>query len=152
VCNVQQVLTNAEEPNIFFVPYEGYGTITMQQDTAVSNYNSLQAEFRHSFSKGLTIQSAYTWSHSLDNSSDYSYQSGVDDSNLNRWYGTSSFNRAQMWITNFVYDLPFFRHSSNAFAREALGGWSVRQRYHQLPGWSSDVHFLRHQRHEQWDR
>jgi TonB dependent receptor len=125
VCNVQQVLINAEEPNIFFVPYEGYGTITMQQDTAVSNYNSLQVEFRHTFSKGLTLQSAYTWSHSLDNSSDYSYQSGIDDSNLYRWYATSGFNRAQIWVTNFVYDLPFFRHSSNAFAREALGGWSL---------------------------
>jgi hypothetical protein len=31
VCNVQQVLINAEEPNIFFVPYQGYSTITMQQ-------------------------------------------------------------------------------------------------------------------------
>jgi hypothetical protein len=125
VCNVQQVLTNAEEPNIFFVPYEGYGTITMQQDTAESNYNSLQVEFRHTFKKGLTMQSAYTWSHSLDNSSDYGYQSYIDDSNLSRWYGTSAFNRTQMWVTNFVYDLPFSRHSSNAFARETLGGWSI---------------------------
>lgn len=125
VCNVQQVLINAEEPSVFFVPYQGYGTITMQQDTAVSNYNSLQVEFRHTFRRGLTMQSAYTWSHSLDNSSDYSYQSGIDDTNLYRWYATSSFNRPQMWVTNFVYDLPFFRHSSNAFAREALGGWSI---------------------------
>jgi hypothetical protein len=125
VCNVQQVLINAEEPNIFFVPYEGYGTITMQQDTAVSNYNSLQVEYRHTFTHGLTMQSAYTWAHSLDNSSDGGYQSGIDDSNLYRWYGTSTFNRTQMWVTNFVYDLPFFRHSSNPYAREILGGWSI---------------------------
>jgi hypothetical protein len=122
---VQQVLINAEEPNIFFVPYEGYGTITMQQDTAISNYNSLQAEFRHTFSHGLTMQSAYTWSHSLDNSSSAGYQSSIDDTNLYRWYATSDFNRTQMWVTNFVYDVPFFRHSSNPFARQVLGGWSI---------------------------
>jgi hypothetical protein len=122
---VQQVLTSAAEPNIFFVPYEGYGTITMQQDTALSNYNSLQVEYRHTFSKGLTMQAAYTWSHSLDNSSDYAFQSAIDDSNLRRWYATSSFNRTQMLVTNFVYDVPFFRHSTNAFARTILGGWSL---------------------------
>ena len=122
VCNVQQVLINAEANNIFFVPYEGYSTITMQQDTAVSNYSSLQVEYRHSFTHGLTMQSAYTWSHSLDNSS--GGQLGVDDSNLHRWYATSDFNRTQMWVTNFVYDMPFFLHSSNPFARQVLGGWS----------------------------
>jgi len=125
LCNVQQVLINAEEPNIFFVFYQGYSTISMQQDTAVSNYNSLQVEYRHTFTKGLTMQSAYTWSHSLDNSSSSFYQTGIDDSNLYRWYAPSDFNRTQMWVTNFVYDLPFFRHSSNAFARETLGGWSI---------------------------
>ena len=124
-CNVQQVLINAAEPNIFFVPYTGYGTITMQEDTASSNYNALQVEFRHSFRKGLTMQSAYTWSHALDNASDYGYQSNIDDTNLNRWYATSSLNRTQMWVTNFVYEMPFFHNSSNAFARQALGGWSL---------------------------
>ncbi len=30
-----------------------------------------------------------------------------------------------MWVTNFVYELPFFHNSPNVFAREALGGWSI---------------------------
>ena len=125
VCDVQQVMTNAAASSIFFVPYQGYGTITMQQDTATSNYNSLQVEYRHTFGRGLTMQSAYTWSHSLDNSSQAGYTSGVDDSNSRRWYATSSFNRTQMLVTNFVYDVPFFRHSTNAYARSILGGWAV---------------------------
>ena len=125
VCDVQQVLMNAAQPSIFFVPYQGYSTITMQEDTASSNYNALQVEFRHSFKKGLTLQSAYTWAHALDNASDAGYQSNIDDSNLRRWYATSSMNRSQMWVTNFVYELPFFHNSPNVFAREALGGWSI---------------------------
>jgi len=125
--NVQNILIYDAEPNVFFRPYQGYTQIAMKQNTAVSSYNSLQATLRHSFSHGLTLQSAYTWSHAIDDStSTYVYNFGaIDDYNLSRWKATGDINRFQILQTNFVYALPMFKNAANAFERQALGGWQV---------------------------
>jgi len=114
-------------PSVFFAPYRGYNTITDKQNTAVSSYNALQASLRHTFSKGLTLQVAYTWSHAIDDSSSTYQQTagGIDDYYLTRWKGTGDINRFQVFQLNYVYALPFFKNSSSAFARGALGGWQV---------------------------
>lgn len=124
-CNVQPLLINNVVSNVFFVPYRGYGVLSMNPLSAVSNYNSLQVSFRRTFSHGLTLQAAYTWSHEIDTSSSDSSVSGVDDSNLSRWRATGDLNRSQMLVMNYVYSLPFFSNSANAFARQTLGGWRI---------------------------
>lgn len=125
-CNAQQVLINQLASNIFFQPYRGYSSIGMKEDTAISNYNSLQATVRHTFGHGLTAQASYTWAHSLDDStSTYSSSANsIDDSNLSRWYATSDLNRAQIFTINYIYTLPFF-NSSHGFLHNALGGWQI---------------------------
>ena len=127
LCDVQQALIHGILPSVIFNPYQGYGTIEDQQDSANSNYNSLQAEFRHTFSKGLTLQAAYTWSHALDDSTTETGDAGlgVDDTNFHRWYASSDNNRGQMLVMNFVYDLPFFRNFGNAAVRNILGRWTI---------------------------
>jgi hypothetical protein len=95
----------------------------MKQNTAVSNYNALQISFRHT-SHGLTLQTAYTWSHAIDDSTS-TYFTTVDDSNFGRWKATSDLNRTHVLQMNFIYALPFFKNSSSAVARQALGGWQV---------------------------
>jgi hypothetical protein len=125
VCDVQQVLMNDQAPSIFFVPYQGYGTIGLKEDAADSNYNALQVEYSHPFGHGLTMQVAYTWSHALDDSTSTYFTTGVDDSNLRRWYATSDINRTHLLTTNFVYNLPFFTKASSAWSRYMLAGWKV---------------------------
>jgi hypothetical protein len=128
LCDVQSTLIYQTKPSLFFVPYRGYTSINMKQNTAHSIYNGLQASLRHTFAHGLTIQAAYTWSHALDNSSS-TYSSGaansVEDQALNRWYATSDFNRTHVLQLNYVYQLPFFKNSSSAVARAAFGGWQL---------------------------
>jgi hypothetical protein len=126
-CNVQTVLMNNIEPNIFFAPYPGYSAIQVNDNSAVSSYNSLQVNIRHIVGHGLTVQGVYTWSHALDDSSSNGGGSGgwgVDNSNLSRWKATSSLNRTQVFQANYIYALPFFNHSNYASLRTALGGWS----------------------------
>lgn len=125
-CDVQSLLmTNQVNPNYFF-PYQGFSRINQKQFTAVSSYNALQADFRHTTSFGLTLQAAYTWSHTIDNSTSSYFSTGVDDNyDMNRWKGTSDLNRAQVFEVNYVYTLPFFKNSSSGFAKETLGGWQL---------------------------
>lgn len=125
VCDVQKVLINSEASSVFFVPYQGYQTIELKNDMASSNYNALQVEFRHPLGHGLTIQTAYTRAHAIDDSTSTYFSTGVDDSNMRRWYATSDLNRTQVFETNFVYALPFFKSSQSALVRTAAGGWTV---------------------------
>jgi hypothetical protein len=126
VCDVQTTLMYNEAPTNYFRYYQGFGNIRQKQFTAVSSYNALQANFRHTTGHGLTFQAAYTWSHMIDNSTS-AYQFGTVDENYNmdRWKATSDLNRAQILMLNFVYDLPFFKSSTNPFAKQTLGGWRV---------------------------
>ena len=119
-CNVQTALISLV-PAEFFAPYRGYTGVVMRAPTGNSNYNSLQADLRHRMTHGLTFEAAYTWSHTLDNI----VINGVNDSNLRRWYGTSSLNQAQVLTINWVYELPFFQHSPYRAARYLLSGWQV---------------------------
>src|ERR1019366_2217513 len=48
---------------------------------------------------------------------------GVDYSNQSRWFGNSDLNRTHTLVANYIYALPFFRNSSNHFAKSGLGGW-----------------------------
>jgi len=125
-CNVQALLINEYFANIYFVPYRDYSGITTKENTGSSTYNSLQFNYRHAFSHGLTFQTAYTWSHAIDNStSTYEQNFQIDDTNLSRWKATSDNNRTHVLTLNYIYDLPFLRNSSNHFAKSVLGGWSV---------------------------
>lgn len=121
-CDVQSVLISQNAPPDFFVPYRGFTMMAYNPLNANSNYNALQVEFRHSIGRDLMFQASYTWSHALDNSSSDGNAPGVGDPNLDRWYADSDYNRAQMLVFNYVYNLPFFAYPGNALVRQALGG------------------------------
>jgi hypothetical protein len=125
-CDVQSSLINSVHSANFFRPYRGFGSIDQMEASGVSNYNSLQVNFRHNIGHGLTFQSVYTWAHELDDliGAGGSNESTTDDDyNLRRWYGTSADNQAQVLVMNYVYKIPFFGHSTNHFIRGSLGGW-----------------------------
>jgi Carboxypeptidase regulatory-like domain len=123
-CDVQNLLINGL-PNVFFVPYQGYSSIVMKENTAVSSYNSLQANFRHNVGKGLTLEASYTWSHAIDDSTSTFFVNGVDDSNLSRWRASSDTNRTHVLAMNYIYQLPFFRDRPGGAVRSLLGGWKL---------------------------
>ncbi|HEV2348922.1 MAG TPA: carboxypeptidase-like regulatory domain-containing protein [Terriglobia bacterium] len=125
-CNVQQAQIFQEIPSIFFVPYSGYSGIQYKQNTAVSDYNALQTTLRHT-SHGLTMQAAYTWSHTIDDSSSTYEQNftAVSDYQQSRFKGTSDLNRTNILELSYIYAIPFFKNSTNSFARQALGGWQI---------------------------
>jgi hypothetical protein len=126
-CNVQAILINNVAPsNALFAPYRGYSGITMKDNTANSEYNALQTNFRHTFGRGLTLQAAYTWEHNIDNSTSAYFGTSVDDNfNLNRWRATSDLNRTHVLVMNYIYELPFFKSSTSRLARNGLGGWRI---------------------------
>ena len=112
-----------------------YGSINYRGSEGYSHYNGVTAKLSSSnlWNKGLMLNVNYTWSHSTDNlSSTFSdgywgnYWLGYTDYfNPSLDYGNSDYNVAQRFVVSAVWDLPWMKNSSNAFARAALGGWSM---------------------------
>jgi hypothetical protein len=94
------------------------------ENAGISNYNSLQVSLRIQATKSLTLQGAYTYSHELDDtSSDLNTVS--DPFNRALDYASGDYDRRHMAIFSYVYQLPFFRDTKNAFVHTALGGWEL---------------------------
>jgi outer membrane receptor protein involved in Fe transport len=101
-------------------PYLGIGDIQRKDQTGSSNYNALQATLRHNIG-GLELNAAYTYSHSIDDSSDYNDTGFVNSYNLNSYRASSNFDIRQNFTLAYVYDEPFFKHKG--LANMFLGGW-----------------------------
>src|SRR5215469_3868093 len=94
---------------------------------ANSIYHSMQLTVAHHFAGGLYMQSAYTYSRSIDNDSTVSvaFVSFFNDQNNPRGSrGLSDFDHRHRSITSFVYELPFYRNTGGIMGR-ALGGWQT---------------------------
>jgi hypothetical protein len=102
-------------------PFQGFGSITFLQYAANSGYNSLQVSMRRAIAP-LTFSLAYTYSHSIDNSSDRFDSSFVDAFDVKRARASSNFDQRHMLNISYVYDLPFFR-SATGLTHNMLGGW-----------------------------
>lgn len=106
-----------------YLPISGFDKITFLETQANSNYNSLQVYLRKTVGR-LNLSLAYTYDHSLDDSSDRYDGSFVNSYNLERNYATSNFDETHILSASYVYDLPSLSHRS-AFMREVVGGWEL---------------------------
>jgi hypothetical protein len=104
----------------FYRPFLGIGDIQRKDQSGSSNYNALELSLRHNIG-GLELNAAYTYSHSIDNSSDYSDFGFVNAYNLNAYRASSNFDERHNFTIAYVYDDPFFKHKS--LASMFLGGW-----------------------------
>ena len=112
-------------------PYQGYGGILMYQDAGRSKYNALQAEFRAQVGKNLSVQFAYTYSKNYDDSTGIAVNGNSGDLatisnpyNRNYDWGLSTYDRPNVFIADYVWDIPIFNHASGA-AKTILGGWKL---------------------------
>jgi hypothetical protein len=103
-----------------FRPFAGIGTITRKDQTGSSNYNALEASLRHNIG-GLELNAAYTYSHSIDDSSDYNDTGFLNSYNLNAYRASSNFDQRHNITLAYVYDVPFFRNKG--LTHDLLGGW-----------------------------
>jgi hypothetical protein len=104
-------------------PYQGYDSIYGILTGASSSYNALQVSGRHN-GGGLELTLAYTYSHSIDNSSDRYDTSFVNSYALNSYRASSAFDQRHIFTVSYIYTLPIFKHT-NGLKGSLLGGWQV---------------------------
>ena len=111
--------------------YPGYHGIKLAYNGANSHYNSLQVDLHGKVRPDLQLQVGYTYSRAIDEVG-LANNSGGDLSNTTNPYvgpsydrGPSNYDRTNVAFVNFVYQLPFFRDSSNHFLKATVGGWEL---------------------------
>jgi hypothetical protein len=116
-------------------PFPLFNNINGTINTAVSNYNALQAQITKRYSYGLTFNVNYTWSHFLDDidSSGFGSREGFQNYqnafNPRANYSNSNFDVRNMFKGQAVYQLPFGKGreflNKSWLVDELIGGWKV---------------------------
>jgi hypothetical protein len=108
-------------------PFLGYGAITMRQTTARSRYWGLLTQFRHDQGRAGTLTLNYTLSRSRTTSTNDRDAIDIPQNplDLEGEYADARTDRRHIFSATYIYELPFFRDSTNAIAKAALGGWQL---------------------------
>jgi len=105
-------------------PYLGYSYFQARVPIFTNIYNSLQVSLNHRVTHGLTAGIAYTWSKNMTDQSTDRGAANTNTYNPKLDYGPSAINTPQIFIANYVYQLPFFAEQ-HGFTGRVLGGWEV---------------------------
>ena len=110
---------NSRRPNKLFGPIR-----TINNDE-IANYESMSAIFHQRYNHGLQMLASYTWSHTLDVTTDSN--GGGTPLIPYLWkadYGNSNWDIRHRFVATFVYDIPFFQ-VSNPLLKGALTKWQA---------------------------
>lgn len=108
-----------------------YGSVDAKADIGSSTYHALGLSLERRFTSGLSFQTRYTWSHSINDGSVGGGESnGPENVNCLRCdFGPSVFDIRHNFTANAVYQLPFGPGKSYLNDRGVLGqivgGWSL---------------------------
>jgi len=86
-------------------PYPGVGQIFSLQNVADSSYHALQTTLRRTRGP-VTVGTSYSYSHSIDDSSDRSDATFVNSYNLRSNKASSNFDERHLLNISYIYSLP----------------------------------------------
>ncbi len=122
---ISHTLVSTPNPNLFR-PYFGFQRILALRDIADSQYHALQATLRRTRGP-VTVGVSYTYSHSLDDSSDRSDASFVNSANIKSSWASSNFDERHLFNFNYIYSLPKLASSfERMFYREPADDGKTR--------------------------
>ncbi len=114
VSNINQ---NGDFPN--------FGNILQLNTIGTSNYNALQTILRLRAWHGLSSQIAYTWSHELDEISEYRATVVDDAFNPKRDYGNGDFDTRHLFTISGTYDVPKAPWATSGLTKRVFNDWQI---------------------------
>jgi hypothetical protein len=115
------------DPQYLNAGFESF--ITEFAPWGASTYHGLQTQLQRRFSNGLMFQAAYTWSHTIDNSTadfhstDISPRRPQDFQDLPAERANSILDHAHRITIAAIYNVPWFAHDSSWIKRNVLGNY-----------------------------
>lgn len=116
-----------------FLPNANTGVANLFTNGAKYNYNSLQAEFRRRFTKGLYFQANYTFQKTLTNgigTSQTLVEPFLDNARPELEYSRADYDTTHGFKLNGIYELPFgngrkFFSGAHRVIDGIIGGWQI---------------------------
>ena len=123
-----------------------FSSLRAWENLGASNFHGMTVSLRKRYTKDLTFDFNYTWSHSIDNGSaaegnlldnndnpgNFSEDAGniVNTFRRDQSIGSSDFDIRQQFNINFIYELPFgqgkrFLGSAGGVVQQFIGGWQI---------------------------
>jgi len=133
------IVTNINQPDnatgtIF--PFPNFGSILQLNSIGTSNYNALQTSFKVRSWHGLTSTFGYTWSHALDEISEYRAAIADDTFNPKRDYGSGDYDTRHLFTANITYAVPGSSHGpsflTHGWEVTSLMNWHTGQPYDEI--------------------
>ncbi|HXT24958.1 MAG TPA: TonB-dependent receptor [Candidatus Eisenbacteria bacterium] len=107
-----------------------FGLMTAFDPKGFSTYHGVSADYIHRFSHGLSLRYNFTWSHTIDNSTNEFFSSfdnprrPQDPYNLANERGNSAIDIPRKSALSLVYEIPKVGTES-AFGQRVLNGWQI---------------------------
>jgi hypothetical protein len=129
-----------------YVPaYENAGfdaqSLVSFEPNGSSTYHGLATQLTRQFKNGLQFTAAYTWSHTIDNSTADFFTTlltprrAQDFQNLAADRSNSALDHRHRFTLSLIYDVPFFKNG-NWLEKNVLGNWEIAPIYtYQSPQW-----------------
>jgi len=120
-------------------------TITGYVPYGASTYHGLQTQLNRRFSNGLMFQAAWTWSHTIDNSTADFFSTYLtprrpqDGLNMAADRSNSALDRRHRITLSVIYDMPFLKNSHSFFMKNVIGNWQFAPTYTYETGEWADV-------------
>jgi hypothetical protein len=113
----------------------GFPFITSFIPGGWSSYHGLETGLTRRFSSGLTFKAAYTWSHTIDNSTADFFTTYLTPRRPQDFFSfnksdkaNSALDRPNRFTLALVYDLPFFKNG-NWLMKNVVGNWQFSPVY-----------------------
>ncbi len=116
------IMLNINNPTLA-AQYPNAGIILQENSIGTSNYNALQAIYRLRTWRGLSTTVGYTWSHSLDEISQYRAVV-ADSANIKVDYGNSDNDTRHLFTASISYEVPKAPWA-HGWSTYLVNGWQV---------------------------
>jgi hypothetical protein len=135
------------------IPVMQFGNNLAQMDFKTTggtdHYDSMQTTLNRRFSKGLTLGSQWTWSHSIGNTGGSNEANTTQDpTNFGLDRGNNNFDVRHSVNVTALYELPYgtgrkFGSDAHPIAKGLLGGWQIGEVWNFNTGLPFEVRVVR---------
>jgi len=154
-------IPDANLPNVLYNPTNGpftffnpqYSSLYAWRNVGTTSYNAFEFTVRHTMIHGFQFDANYTYSKSIDLSSDAlrisAFGGGLGGAITNAWEpnqlrGVSDYDLRHQFNTNFIVDMPFGQgkaigHDVSKPLNALIGGWQLTGLFRMTSGFPVNV-------------
>src|SRR5437867_2673250 len=112
-----------------FRPYRQFGPIQHYSNYGHNTYHGMTLRVEKRYSKGMTINSFWTWSKALDEADNDGGAGGVTFYNRRLEKGRASYDVSHRWVSTATYEIPVGKGrrwmNHGGWKNALLGGWET---------------------------